>query len=90
MIKRFCDFCGKEIVAMNSPGHDPTALGRLQASLKRGSIRLDVQVVHSTNDVANKGDFCKYCILDALYQLDDRPKGDPVGRDLAPILPKTA
>lgn len=34
--------------------------------------RMEVEVVTSLSGTYNDGDFCKYCILDALYELDDR------------------
>ena len=78
MIKLFCDCCGDEIVENNSPRFSPgsTYLGRLCASVTSANrkTKLSVEVITSKDGVSNDGDFCKYCILDALVGLDDRPK----------------
>jgi hypothetical protein len=49
-------------------------LGRLEATLKHGTSTLKAEVLTTWNGTANAGDICKYCVLDALYKLDDRPK----------------
>ncbi len=53
---------------------------RLTADLIRGDkdnkgtlLSVEVEVITAKNNVWNDGDFCKYCVLDALYKLDDRP-----------------
>jgi len=74
MIKRYCDCCGSEMLDFNSP-RDGTTHNRLEAKVKAkncsGSV-LSVEVITGLNNTSNAGDFCKYCILDALYTLDDR------------------
>ncbi len=57
----------------NTPNLGTTG-GRLQATIKRLDTKLTVEVIQSTNAGANVGDICKHCILDALYELDDRPQ----------------
>ena len=74
MIKRYCDICDEEIIERNSVSFAQEDF-RLKAELKsKDGIELQVEVVTAGNGIWNKGDFCKYCVLDALYQLDDRPK----------------
>ena len=73
MIKRYCDTCGKEMTDRNTPKLGTNG-GRLQATIKRLDTKLTVEVIQSTNNGANQGDICKHCILDALYELDDRPQ----------------
>lgn len=72
MLKRFCDICEREIPPKDSG--DGNAFGRTTATLRANNCQLTVEVITSKNGVANSGDFCKYCILDALYKLDDRPE----------------
>ncbi len=75
MTKYFCDGCGKEITkesacagaAMNSPD-------RLGTEVKKRNKTLKVEVMTGTDGTWNDGEWCKYCVLDALYKLDDRPK----------------
>jgi len=72
MIKTFCDICRTEITADNKV--DPNLEhNRLKTTLEAELTRLEVEVVHSIDGAPNHGDVCKYCILDALYTLDDRP-----------------
>lgn len=47
---------------------------RLGTEIKKGKVRLRIEVLHYLDDTANAGLFCKYCILDALYKLDDRTR----------------
>ena len=78
MIKRFCDICEAEIDDRNDPkiGSDTYRLNAtIQGKYKpTGATKLKVEILTSLDGTSNKGDFCKYCILDALYKLDDRPK----------------
>lgn len=73
MIKRFCDICGNEITRGNSIVSE-TPGGRLGAKIKKNGAELKVEMLTSVDGTANKGDVCKYCVLDALYKLDDRPQ----------------
>lgn len=73
MIKRYCDCCQSEMTESNTPKMGGTS-SRLAAEIVRNGVRLGVEVIHSTNGASNSGDVCKYCILDALAKLDDRPK----------------
>lgn len=71
MIKYFCDCCGGEIIERDKKGRNP--LHRLTANLKRGGAELQVEVIETKDGTSNAGEFCKYCVLDALRGLDDRP-----------------
>ena len=72
MIKKFCDICGAEMNDRNSPNFGANKT-RLAAKLKRLDVELGVEVIVSKDGASNVGDFCKHCVLDALYKLDDRP-----------------
>lgn len=75
MIRYFCDCCGKEIPAEDATFRNPL-WGRLSAELKRGNSALRVSVIEYKDNVGNSGQFCRYCVLDALRSLDDRPVPD--------------
>lgn len=36
--------------------------------------KLEIEIMHYWNGTANAGDVCKYCLIDALRELDDRPQ----------------
>ncbi len=73
MLKRFCDACGVELVDANTQPSDN--LGRLQCSktLPEGRQTMEIGIVTGWNGAWNEGDFCKYCVIDAIKELDDRP-----------------
>ena len=71
MIRYFCDCCGEEIAERDSKYRNP--LHRLTAKLKRGQSELQVEVIETKDGCSNAGNFCRYCVLDALRSLDDRP-----------------
>lgn len=71
MIRYFCDCCGEEIVTRDK---DRNPLYRLTAKLQKGSSVLQVEVIESKDGTSNAGDFCRYCVLEALQKLDDRPR----------------
>lgn len=73
-IKRFCDMCGEEIVGRRSIVDPVPGRSRLATEVRNGDCRLGVEVITSHDGTANTGDFCRYCVLDALYALDDRAK----------------
>jgi len=53
---------------------DRNPLHRLTAKLKRGNSELQVEVIETKDGTSNAGHFCRYCVLDALRSLDDRPR----------------
>ena len=76
MIKRFCDRCGVLIEGKNQLTGGGKTRQRLFTQLRSKDSKhiLSVEVLTSLDNCVNDGDFCKYCVLDALYQLDDRSK----------------
>ena len=70
MIRYFCDLCGRE---MQDSGAGRNELGRLTATVRGRGCELKVEVIQSKDGVGNNGHFCRYCVLDALGALDDRP-----------------
>ena len=71
MIRRYCDCCKAEI------SRELGNAGRcLVAPVNHGEVNGEVEVVRRG---AWDGDVCKYCILDALYEMDDRPAKDAFG-----------
>lgn len=72
MIRYFCDCCGQELKGRDADGRIPG--GRLKATLKNGNSELTVEIIESKDGVGNSGHFCRYCVLDALAKLDDRPQ----------------
>jgi len=78
MTKYFCDGCGKEITPKNQCAGSTASRSRLGTEIKKRGQVLMVEVMTGTsNDIGktwNNGHWCKHCVLDALYQLDDRKK----------------
>lgn len=72
MICYFCDRCGEEIAERDTRERNP--LSRLSATLEDGASTLTVEVIETKDGASNAGHFCRYCVLDALAKLDDRPK----------------
>jgi hypothetical protein len=72
MIRYFCDCCGEELAERDTK--DRNRLHRLTAKLKRGNSELQVEVIETKDGTSNSGNFCRYCVLDALASLDDRPR----------------
>lgn len=71
MIKRYCDCCKAEMDERNTPRWGSN-LGRLAVAIDRNGVKLGVEVIQEVNGTSNQGDICTHCILDALYELDDR------------------
>ena len=78
MIRTFCDCCGDEITDKNTTACSGNELGRLTAQVmpKMGGSGevMAVQVITAHEGTWNKGHFCKYCVIDAINKLDDRPR----------------
>jgi len=70
MIKYFCDVCGEEIYDANKTYDKDGQPGRLGIFHKS----MMVEVMTGLSGTWNRGIFCKYCILDAIIEMDDRPK----------------
>ena len=73
MIRIFCDVCGVEINEDNAPSSGANGR-RVSCTVigKHGTLKVEVQ--HAINDKWNGGDVCKYCIIDAVKNADDRPQ----------------
>lgn len=71
MKKTFCDCCADEI-----PDVRPE---RLSGQSRRGKYVINFEIMTGLNEPnqtgisMNNGDICKYCIIDAVNTLDDRP-----------------
>ena len=74
MKKTFCDMCGKEITKEN----ERDIFVSIKKSIKRhpvGLCELTMDIIFDKVLVNQKiADVCKYCLLDAITALDDRPK----------------
>lgn len=88
MIKTFCDACDQEIKGANDFGG-----GRLRSveSSTYVGLLFEVTTGRAPGSGAwswNAGHWCKYCILDAIAKLDDRPKPDVADawEDLNPVV----
>ena len=84
MTKYFCDKCGTELGSGNSCVGGHMANDRLGTTVdffwKHGlgvTRKLKVEILTSLDGTSNAGDFCKYCVIDAIKQLDDRPTAAP-------------
>ena len=73
MIRRYCDCCGDEITSQNYINKEGD---RLTGEVRKrgGPVLLRVKVITAKDAKWSDGDFCKYCVLDAIYKADDRPR----------------
>ena len=70
MRKFFCDICESELTNRD--------FGRQAGSYTRYKTPiLNFEITTGKDGVWNGGDFCRYCIIDAVNTLDDRPKASP-------------
>jgi hypothetical protein len=77
-VKYFCDLCDRELTEATTPDGGFNGVDRLGTSLQRPNRpMLKVEVMTFKGQTANDGHWCKYCVLDALYKLDDRPQPAP-------------
>ena len=74
MIKVYCDICCTQITHENQSTGGVMVKNRLGVEIQKHDHRFYFEVVQSKNSTANDGDICRYCVLDALYRLDDRPE----------------
>ena len=75
MIRRFCDVCDNELTSDNAITGEK---GRLTSEVHPkagGFLMFEVHTGH--NGSWNAGDFCKYCVIDAINKLDDRGRQVP-------------
>lgn len=69
-VKHFCDHCGDALGVHNEV---PVTAARacFTSEPKKG---LMFSVTTGLDGTWNAGDFCKYCIIDAICNADDRPR----------------
>ena len=74
MIKTYCDMCGEEITKKNK-FNQSFQINKLIARHPAGLCELIGMIIIGDIYVnKNNADVCKYCILDAIIDLDDRKK----------------
>lgn len=76
VIKRMCDQCGAELDGAAAPhgNHGSTEGNQTEGlQIKHGDIRVRLTAGRSGHPIGT-GDWCKYCMLDAVAKLDDRPQ----------------
>jgi hypothetical protein len=75
MTKYFCDICEKEITPENNVSLGGNS-SRLEGEKRyhKSLNGLYFEIITGLNKTANAGVFCKYCIIDAVKSLDDRPR----------------
>ena len=71
MIKTYCDCCEELINDSNIiNGNHERLTGQI---VKSNRVALKVEVITAEGSTWNSGDFCKYCVIDAINEADDRP-----------------
>jgi hypothetical protein len=76
MTKTFCDFCGKEVKfsKISASKSGKTTIAKLKVNIE---VSTKFVSANSDEDWPAQGDICHYCVIDALAELDDRPKEGP-------------
>lgn len=75
MTKIFCDGCGKELCAENRPANGADRLTHGERYGRSRAVHgLMFEIITGKDGDWNTGDWCKYCILSAVAELDCRPK----------------
>jgi len=69
MIKTFCDICGNEIIKDNEYEGETS-----EVCFTKGQIRQTISCSISTHFSHPDNDICKYCLIDTINKLDNRPK----------------
>lgn len=72
-VKRFCDVCNKEITHENKRSRDLPS-DRLMGESHGLAFVITTGRVEGRNKIWNAGDFCDYCIIDAVNSLDNRAR----------------
>lgn len=92
MIRRYCDVCGIQVTGVCIPDNkldeedSPTGNnnGRyLMCEVLGKYDNLKVEVRGSIRGEADGGDICKYCVIDAVKQFDDREVVQPTEGSIA-------
>ena len=83
MIRHFCDECGDELKGKNrcksnrgstGPDKDSDRLAGEGSGSKPTPGVMHFEIMTGRGNTWNDGEFCKYCVLDAVAKLDDRPR----------------
>jgi hypothetical protein len=93
MTRHYCDRCDAEMTAENSP---PEGQVRFAAKLNWQAMHagvftyqnLTVELLPKLNGDSQAGEFCKYCLIDVVKTLDDRPLPDPEPPPADPEIPR--
>lgn len=77
MIKYFCDICEEEITERNQVSSETckTRLGT-EVVYRTKSKKIGVEVITFLDGVSNAGNFCRYCVIDTINTMDDRPRAE--------------
>ena len=70
MIIRFCDCCGTQLTDANKLEGG----WRVIAEYRGICVEVMAGRLKDGTHVMNSGDLCKYCIIDAVKSVDDRPQ----------------
>lgn len=77
MIKYYCDCCHAEIPEANACTggfpHDSRLGGTIEGPGEAPAR--SVTVLTATDGDWDHGDYCRYCVIDMVKSLDDRPQG---------------
>jgi hypothetical protein len=74
--KTYCDMCGEEITSRNEAVGSSFSGSRLGGKTQDPTKQrwMCFEVSTGLDNVWNAGNFCKYCIIDAIKRLDNRPQ----------------
>lgn len=75
MIRHFCDCCGAELTDANNVRTLFKKLHYSNLKGKHGDIEFEVRTGEPPTEKSDgkDGEWCKYCVIDAVKSLDDRP-----------------
>lgn len=75
MQKTFCDICGRELKEEHIINHRKSLNVRLKPDDFLFNTTMTIEIdTHSLDNKLPNPDICKYCIIDCLNEIDDRPK----------------
>jgi len=73
MKKIICDICGEEITSKNQLLKKFIRKSRVKGTSGNHDLGVTVEILYDLDGTYNKGDVCKYCVLDVVKKIDDRP-----------------
>lgn len=75
MTRTYCDGCGSELKSDDNVCTGGTvSKSRLGTTLQKGKSAIMIEIMIGKDGAWNQGDWCKYCVIDAVTNLDDRPR----------------